>query len=131
MHVFTPPRLPRRLVVSCLALAALATSAPVGGPLRAQVNEAAAQADRLQYLDIFEMEVTNDPRVSPDGSSLLVWHASWDDPSSIWIHDLRRGSSRRELGGEPYTWFAWGPEPGQITGGRCLGAAKTSATLGT
>ncbi|SVD90126.1 uncharacterized protein METZ01_LOCUS442980, partial [marine metagenome] len=40
-------------------------------PLSAQVNDDATNADRLQYLDIFEMEVAADPRISPDGSRVV------------------------------------------------------------
>jgi len=56
-------------------------------------------------------------RVAPDGSSLLLWKKN---PSSIWVHDLKRGATRRELAGETltYSWFAWGPGPDQITGTR-------------
>jgi serine/threonine-protein kinase len=56
-------------------------------------------------------------RVSPDGSSLLLWK---DNPSSVWVHDLKRGATRRELEGETktYSWFAWGPGPDRITGTR-------------
>ena len=47
-------------------------------PLDAQVNEEAADADRLQYLDVFELEVAADPRISPDGSRIVYVRRGFD-----------------------------------------------------
>lgn len=61
----------------------------------------------------------NSARVSPDGSSLLLWEWGTNkDDGAIWTLDLKRGGTRRELGKARYLWFAWGPESNQITGGR-------------
>ena len=50
----------------------------LGVPLAAQVNDDAADADRLQYLDVFEMEVAADPRISPDGSRIVYVRRGFD-----------------------------------------------------
>ena len=47
-------------------------------PLAAQVNDEASDADRLQYLDVFEMEVAADPRISPDGSRIVYVRRGFD-----------------------------------------------------
>jgi len=47
-------------------------------PLDAQVNEEASDADRLQYLDVFELEVAADPRISPDGSRIVYVRRGFD-----------------------------------------------------
>jgi len=48
------------------------------GPLAAQVNEEAAEPDRRQYLDVFEMEVADDPRISPDGDRVVYVRRGFD-----------------------------------------------------
>ena len=58
--------------------AALAALVLAAAPAAAQVNDEAARADRLQYLDVFEMEVTSDPRISPDGSRIVYVRQGFD-----------------------------------------------------
>jgi WD40 repeat protein len=69
-------------------------------------------------------------RVAPDGSALLLWEMA-PEGDTIWNLDLRRGGTRRELGGERYTWFAWGPEADQITGGRYIETGSEIVTART
>ena len=61
----------RSISMFVLALAAFT-------PLAAQVNEEAADPGRLQYLDIFDMEVAADPRISPDGSQVVYVRQGFD-----------------------------------------------------
>jgi len=60
------------------------------GPLVGQVNEEAADPDRLQYLDVFEMEVADDPRISPDGDRVVYVRRGFDvmtdkARSALWV----------------------------------------------
>ena len=59
-------------------------------PIEAQVNDEAAVADRLQYLDIFDLEVADDPRISPDGSRIVYIRRGFDimtdgGRSALWM----------------------------------------------
>ena len=56
------------------ALALLSFAAP----LAAQVNDEATDPGRLQYLDVFEMEVAADPRISPDGEQVVYVRSGFD-----------------------------------------------------
>ncbi len=81
-----------------LVAAALAVSPSVAS---AQVNDVAATADRMQYLDIFEMEVAADPRISPDGSRIVYVRRGFDimtdrGRSSLWTLGAD-GSDHRAL----------------------------------
>ena len=82
---------------SLFALAlALAT-----GPLVGQVNEEAADPDRLQYLDVFEMEVADDPRIAPDGDRVVYVRRGFDvmtdrSRSALWVIDAD-GSNHRAI----------------------------------
>ena len=66
------PRAMQALTVSIT----FALMVPAG--MSAQVNEAAAESDRLQYLDVFEMEVAADPQISPDGSQIVYVRRGFD-----------------------------------------------------
>ena len=71
------------------------------GPLAAQVNEEAAAPDRLQYLDVFEMEVADDPRISPDGDRVVYVRRGFDimtdeERSALWVVDAD-GSNHRAI----------------------------------
>jgi acylaminoacyl-peptidase len=59
-------------LVACTALGLVVT------PLQGQVNDEAARGDRLQYLDVFEMEVTADPQISPDGERIVYVRQGFD-----------------------------------------------------
>ena len=66
----------------------LAASFP--GPLAAQVNDDAGDPGRLQYLDIFEMEVADDPRISPDGEQVVYVRRGFDimtdkSRTALWV----------------------------------------------
>jgi hypothetical protein len=70
-------------------------------PIAAQVNDEAGQSDRLQYLDIFEFEVADDPRVAPDGSRVVYVRRGFDimtdgGRSALWIVSAD-GSDHRAL----------------------------------
>ena len=85
----------KRASLFALALA-LAT-----GPLVGQVNEEAADPDRLQYLDVFEMEVADDPRISPDGDRVVYVRRGFDvmtdrARSALWVVDAD-GSNHRAI----------------------------------
>ncbi len=56
----------------------LLAAALLASPAAAQVNEEAADPDRLQYLDVFEMEVAADPQISPDGSRIVYVRRGFD-----------------------------------------------------
>ena len=71
------------------------------GPLAAQVNEVAAESDRLQYLDVFELEVADDPRISPDGDRVVYVRRGFDimkdeRRSALWVVDAD-GSNHRAI----------------------------------
>ncbi|MYB53784.1 MAG: hypothetical protein F4X77_16540 [Acidobacteriia bacterium] len=71
------------------------------GPLAAQVNEEAAKPDRLQYLDVFEMEVADDPRISPNGDRVVYVRRGFDIMtdkvrSALWMVDAD-GSNHRAI----------------------------------
>lgn len=70
-------------------------------PLDAQVNEEASDADRLQYLDVFELEVAADPRISPDGSRIVYVRRGFDimtdgRRTALWMIDSD-GTDHRAL----------------------------------
>jgi dipeptidyl aminopeptidase/acylaminoacyl peptidase len=96
--------------------AALASVAAVSGPVGAQVNEAAAEPDRLQYLDVFEMEVAADPRISPDGSRVVYVRQGFDimtdrRRTALWMLN-GDGSDHRALtdGNSSVSSPRWSPE---------------------
>ena len=78
-------------VQSALALLPfLVLTAPVATPLAAQANDEAADPERLQYLDIFEMEVADDPRISPDGERVVYVRRGFDimtdrSRTALWV----------------------------------------------
>ena len=83
-----------------LPLVILAILAPVV-PLDAQVNEEASDADRLQYLDVFELEVAADPRISPDGARVVYVRRGFDimtdgGRTALWLIDSD-GTDHRAL----------------------------------
>lgn len=57
-------------------LVLLALVPPIGAA--GQANDAAADADRFQYLDVFELEVAADPRISPDGERIVYVRRGFD-----------------------------------------------------
>jgi dipeptidyl aminopeptidase/acylaminoacyl peptidase len=63
-------------VLAAVALTAFFLTDPAVAS--AQVNDAAADADRFQYLDVFELEVAADPRISPDGSRIVYVRRGFD-----------------------------------------------------
>ena len=84
-----------------LALSLALLPALVAGPLAAQVNEEAADPDRLQYLDVFEMEVADDPRISPGGDRVVYVRRGFDimtdgGRSALWVVDTD-GSKHRAI----------------------------------
>ena len=89
-------------------------------PLRAQVNDEAAEPDRLQYLDVFEMEVTADPRVSPDGSRIVYVRQGFDimtdrRRTALWVLNAD-GSDHRALtdGNSPVGSPRWSPDGNRL-----------------
>lgn len=88
-----------RTLRSLLLVASLGiSSAPA---LVAQVNEAAAESDRFQYLDVFDLEVAVDPRISPDGSEIVYVRRGFDimtdrARTALWMLDSD-GSDHRAL----------------------------------
>jgi acylaminoacyl-peptidase len=80
------------------------------------VNEAAAEPDRLQYLDVFEMEVAADPRISPDGSRVVYVRQGFDimtdrRRTALWMLN-GDGSDHRALtdGNSSVSSPRWSPE---------------------
>ena len=71
----------------------------IAAPLAAQVNDEASDPDRLQYLDVFEMEVAADPRISPDGSRVVYVRRGFDimtdrSRTALWGVDADGGNHR-------------------------------------
>jgi dipeptidyl aminopeptidase/acylaminoacyl peptidase len=88
----------------------------VPGSLQSQVNEEAASQGRLQYLDIFELEVADDPRISPDGSQVVYVRRGFDimtdqGRSALWMVDAD-GSDHRALtdGNSDVSSPRWSPD---------------------
>jgi dipeptidyl aminopeptidase/acylaminoacyl peptidase len=78
-----------RFSVAAAAAAVLCVLSPFSG-IDAQVNETASEPDRLQYLDVFEVEVAADPRISPDGSRVVYVRRGFDimtdaGRSALWM----------------------------------------------
>lgn len=69
---------PSARVARASLLAVVALFALLPTPNSAQVNDAAADPDRFQYLDVFELEVAADPRISPDGSRIVYVRRGFD-----------------------------------------------------
>jgi acylaminoacyl-peptidase len=85
----------QRLPLVILAVLALVV------PIDAQVNEEASDADRLQYLDVFELEVAADPRISPDGARVVYVRRGFDimtdgGRTALWLIDSD-GTDHRAL----------------------------------
>ena len=85
------------LAPACWAVASML----LAGPTAAQVNDEAGDPDRLQYLDVFEMEMADDPRISPDGSRIVYVRRGFDimtdrGRSALWSIDAD-GSDHRAL----------------------------------
>ncbi len=82
-------------------LVSVLTGLLFAAPLYAQVNETAAGADRLQYLDVFEIEVAADPQISPDGSRIAYVRTGFDimtdgGRTALWTIDAD-GTNHRAL----------------------------------
>ncbi|MBT8335628.1 MAG: PD40 domain-containing protein, partial [Gemmatimonadetes bacterium] len=82
--------LPTLAVVTPLALV-------IAAPVVAQPGE--PDPTRLQYLDVFEMEVAADPRISPDASQVVYVRQGFDimtdrRRSALWIVDADGGDHR-------------------------------------
>jgi acylaminoacyl-peptidase len=86
----------------------------------AQVNDEAARSDRLQYLDVFEMEVSADPRISPDGSRIVYVRQGFDimtdrRRTALWMLDAD-GADHRALtdGNSPVSSPRWSPDGNRL-----------------
>ena len=89
-------------------------------PLAAQVNEEAADPVRLQYLDVFEMEVAADPRISPAGDRVVYVRRGFDimtdeERSAIWVVDAD-GSNHRAVtdGSGSVSSPRWSPDGNRL-----------------
>ncbi len=89
-------------------------------PAGAQINEAAAAPDRFQYLDVFELEVAADPRISPDGSRIAYVRQGFDimtdgSRNALWVIDAD-GSNHRALtdGNSPAATPRWSPDGNRL-----------------
>lgn len=83
------------------AFAALTVAFCVPAVAAGQVNDAAAESDRFQYLDVFELEVAVDPRISPDGSEIVYVRRGFDimtdrSRTALWMLDAD-GQGHRAL----------------------------------
>jgi len=114
----------RRSTPLCLFIAALA--ALHARPAAAQANQEASDPDRLQYLDVFEMEVAADPRISPDGEHVAYVRRGFDimtdrTRTALWVVDTD-GTNHRALtdGSGTVTSPRWSPD-----GSRLLYVAST------
>lgn len=95
----TPYTFRRCFSWSTLALALTLTPPPQS--IVAQVNGAAADPGRFQYLDVFELEVAADPRISPDGSRIVYVRRGFDimtdrSRTALWTLDAD-GTDHRAL----------------------------------
>ncbi|MEM7417645.1 MAG: S9 family peptidase [Gemmatimonadota bacterium] len=88
-----------RILRSCILLATVGVA--TSPALTAQVNDAAAEGDRFHYLDVFDLEVAVDPRISPDGSEIVYVRRGFDimtdrARTALWMLDAD-GSDHRAL----------------------------------
>jgi Tol biopolymer transport system component len=89
-------------------------------PVAAQVNDQASDKDRLQYLDVFEMEVAADPRISPDGSRVVYVRRGSDimtdrSRTALWAIDSD-GANHRALtdGNSAVDSPRWAPDGNRL-----------------
>ncbi|NCG32966.1 MAG: prolyl oligopeptidase family serine peptidase [Proteobacteria bacterium] len=89
-------------------------------PVAAQVNDQASDKDRLQYLDVFEMEVAADPRISPDGSRVVYVRRGSDimtdrSRTALWAIDSD-GANHRALtdGNSAVASPRWAPDGNRL-----------------
>lgn len=105
----------RRLRPVALTLALAGLAAP---PASAQPGD--ADPSRLQYLDVFEMEVAADPRISPDGSRVVYVRRGFDimtdgSRTALWMIGAD-GTDHRALtdGNSPAGSPRWSPDGGRL-----------------
>jgi len=104
-----------------LRIAAIAAGLALSaGALHAQVNDAAADPDRFQYLDVFELEVAADPRISPDGSRIVYVRRGFDimtdrSRTALWTLDAD-GTNHRALtdGNSGVGMPRWSPDGNRL-----------------
>ncbi len=90
-------------------------AAALAAPLAAQTS-----GDRFTALDVFQLERTVDPQISPDGSQIVYVRSSFDimsdaTKSNLWIINAD-GSDHRPLksGTGTYTQPRWSPDGGRL-----------------
>ncbi|MEQ9569839.1 MAG: S9 family peptidase [Longimicrobiales bacterium] len=105
----------RRLRFAALALVPAAVAA---SPAAAQPGD--PDPSHLQYLDVFEMEVAADPRISPDGSRVVYVRRGFDimtdgSRTALWMIDAD-GSNHRALtdGNSPAGSPRWSPDGSRL-----------------
>ncbi len=108
---------PSKSLALVFALGLVVGDAPVA---TAQVNDAAAEPDRFQYLDVFDLEVAADPRISPDGSRVVYVRRGFDimtdgSRTALWLVNAD-GSDHRALtdGNAPVSSPRWAPDGNRL-----------------
>ena len=88
-----------RILTAATALLAAATVAPLAPPAEARAQDDGP--DRLRAMDVFDLEVGADPRISPDGAEVVYVRTGFDvmdddRTTALWIVG-RDGSGHRPL----------------------------------
>lgn len=102
------------------ALLALTLCMPLVVLAASPSESAVTAAQRLQSIDLFELEWATDPQLSPDGKQLIYIRNSNDimtDSSrgSIWLIDVASGEQRPLLSGKAnYSQARWSPDGKKI-----------------
>ena len=103
-------------LTAALLLAGPAAIAAGAAEEAKDANDAAAKAKYFEYADVFNLEMVNDPQVSPDGRRVVYMRTSMDimkdqSRSSLWVINTDGTDSRPLLSSrQSYASPRWSPD---------------------